>query len=137
MTPDAIAAEARRWIGTPYRHQGAVRGAGADCLGLVRGVWQAVHGRPPPPIPPYAPDWQGDGDNSLEVAAHRYLEASAEAPRTGDVVLFRLRRHRPARHCAIMVSPDSFVHAQEHLGVVEAPMSESWARRVAGAFRLI
>lgn len=29
---------ARTWIGTPYVHQGSAQGAGADCLGLVRGV---------------------------------------------------------------------------------------------------
>lgn len=38
VTRAAIVAEARRWLGTPYRHQASVIGAGADCLGLVRGV---------------------------------------------------------------------------------------------------
>ena len=37
---DKIVTEARRWIGTPYRHQAATRGAGTDCLGLIRGVWR-------------------------------------------------------------------------------------------------
>lgn len=27
---------AESWIGTPYRHQGANKGVGCDCLGLVR-----------------------------------------------------------------------------------------------------
>ena len=31
---------ARSWLGTPYRHQGARKGVGCDCLGLVRGVWR-------------------------------------------------------------------------------------------------
>lgn len=54
MTPVVIAA--RRWIGTPYVHQAALRGAGADCLGLVRGVWREVLGEEPEPVPPYTPD---------------------------------------------------------------------------------
>ncbi|MFZ1680734.1 MAG: peptidase P60, partial [Rhizobiaceae bacterium] len=32
-----VVAEAERWIGTPYRHQGSTRGVGCDCLGLVLG----------------------------------------------------------------------------------------------------
>ena len=39
---DEIVARARAWIGTPYRHRASCRGAGADCLGLVRGVWREV-----------------------------------------------------------------------------------------------
>ena len=37
----AILTEARDWIGTPYQHQASLKGAGCDCLGLVRGVWRA------------------------------------------------------------------------------------------------
>ncbi|NCO16648.1 MAG: peptidase, partial [Alphaproteobacteria bacterium] len=42
-----IVAEARRWIGTPYVHQSSARGAGTDCLGLLRGVWRALYGVEP------------------------------------------------------------------------------------------
>ncbi|OZA75834.1 MAG: peptidase P60, partial [Azorhizobium sp. 39-67-5] len=53
----AILAEARGWIGTPYCHRASVRGEGADCLGLGRGVWRAVIGPEPAALPAYAPDW--------------------------------------------------------------------------------
>lgn len=33
-----IVAEARTWVGTPYRHQGRVKGARVDCVGLILGV---------------------------------------------------------------------------------------------------
>jgi len=33
-----IVTEARRWIGTPFHHQGRVKGVGCDCLGMVVGV---------------------------------------------------------------------------------------------------
>jgi hypothetical protein len=36
---------ARGWIGTPYLHQASRRGAGADCLGLVRGRVAGTAGR--------------------------------------------------------------------------------------------
>ena len=44
---EAIVAAARGWIGTPYQHQGSLRGVGCDCLGLVRGVWREVIGAEP------------------------------------------------------------------------------------------
>lgn len=130
-----IALIARDWIGTPYRHQASRRGAGADCLGLVRGLWREIYGDEAGPMPAYGRDWRdfGVGD-ALQDAARGYLVARDGAPAAGDVVLFRLMRHRPARHCGVMVAPDRFVHAQEHVGVVEVALSESWARRVAGVF---
>lgn len=45
MIGAAIASEAEQWIGTPFRWQGAVRGVGCDCRGLVAGVAKAC-GRP-------------------------------------------------------------------------------------------
>ena len=52
----------------------------------------------------------------------------------GQVVLFRLNGHGRAKHCGILVGPDRFIHAQERLGVVEANLTEGWARRVSGRF---
>ncbi len=54
---EAAVKEARRWIGTPFRHQGALIGVGADCLGLVRGVQAALTDGFIPPVPPYSGDW--------------------------------------------------------------------------------
>ncbi len=33
-----IIAEARTWLGTPYHHQGRVKGVGVDCIGVVGGT---------------------------------------------------------------------------------------------------
>ena len=52
---------ARGWLGTPYLHQASVRGAGADCLGLVRGVWRELCGVEPVAVPPYTPDGKHHG----------------------------------------------------------------------------
>jgi cell wall-associated NlpC family hydrolase len=62
------------------------------------------------------------------------MQPAGGAPEAGQLVLFRLQRSLPPRHCGIMVAPDRFIHAQEAIGVVEANMSESWRRRVAGNF---
>jgi NlpC/P60 family putative phage cell wall peptidase len=39
---DQIVAEARTWLGTPFRHQGRVKGVGVDCVGLAIGVASAL-----------------------------------------------------------------------------------------------
>lgn len=46
-----IYAAAKTWIGTPFHHQGRVKGVGVDCLGLLVGVARELdlrdaHGRP-------------------------------------------------------------------------------------------
>ncbi|MCK4713545.1 MAG: peptidase, partial [Marinosulfonomonas sp.] len=56
-TGERVAELARGWIGTPYRHQASVKGAGADCLGLLRGIWCEVYGAEPEAVPAYTPDW--------------------------------------------------------------------------------
>lgn len=33
-----IVAAARTWVGTPWMHQKSLKGCGADCVGLLRGV---------------------------------------------------------------------------------------------------
>jgi NlpC/P60 family putative phage cell wall peptidase len=137
MTPsaDAIVGAARAWLGTPYRHQASTLGAGCDCLGLIRGVWRAVYGGEPVAMPNYSADWrEASQRNGLLESAEALMERAEGQPRAGQLVLFRLQRALPPRHCGIMVAADRFIHAQEAIGVVEANMSESWHRRVAGSF---
>jgi NlpC/P60 family putative phage cell wall peptidase len=134
MNPDLVVNAARAWLGTPYRHQAATLGAGCDCLGLVRGVWRLLYGQEPWTVPPYRAGWRDSADRpALLEAAQHYFEW-ADAIATGRVLLFRLQRTLPPRHCGIMVSDARFIHAQERIGVVEADLTEGWQRRVAAVF---
>lgn len=134
-----IVAEARAWIGTPYAHQASVRGAGADCLGLVRGVWRGLVGPEPETVPGYSPDWsEAAGREDLMAAAGRWLRAKplAEA-RPGDVLLFRMREGGVAKHLGIQSvcgAEPRFVHAYSGHGVLESPLSDPWLRRLAARF---
>ena len=108
MIRDEIVVSARAWIGTPYRHQASRRGVGADCLGLIRGVWREVVGDEPQVPPPYTPDWtEALKEETLLKAARSYLEelpvSNADA---GDVYLFRMGLGHPAKHCAILSGGD-------------------------------
>ena len=140
ITGDLIAALARGWIGTPYRHQASVRGAGADCLGLLRGVWREAFGAEPERVPAYTPDWsEPAGEERLWRAAERHLrrKPGAAAPAPGDVLLFRMRRGGVAKHLGLqgrVGAAPTFIHAYSGHGVVESPLSAPWQRRIVARF---
>ena len=132
---EAAIAEARRWLGTPYRHQASVRGAGCDCLGLVRGVWRAVVGPETLTVPPYTPDWARERgrETLLEAAEAVLLPVSEPAP--GDVLAFRMSRGGPVTHLGILGTPDTLIHAYARRAVVETPLGPWWRRRHTHSFR--
>lgn len=150
---DKILAVARSWIGTPYVHQGACKGAGCDCLGLVRGIWSEVHGQEPEQVPAYSLDWsEPQGEERLWQAALRHLQAKPlDQAAEGDVILFRMRAGAVAKHlgvqsCAAAIvqrsapigcarTASKFIHAYSGHGVVESPLSAPWQRRIVARFQ--
>lgn len=136
-TPDEIAGAARAWLGTPYRHRASTLGAGCDCLGLLRGVWRTLYGDEPETVPAYRADVRDAAHaGALLAAAERHLLRAAGAPAAGQVVVFRLARTLPPRHCGIMVSTSRFVHAAERIGVVEANLTGRLAAAGRGGVRV-
>ena len=137
----AVVAEARAWLGTPYRHQASVKGEGADCLGLVRGIWRELCGAEPETPPPYRPDWaETGGEETLLAAARRWLtEVPVEQMGVGDVLLFRMAPGCPVKHCAVLSDMDGpeprMIHAYWARSVVESWMGPWWRRRLVAAFR--
>ena len=131
-----IIKEARSWIGTPYRHQASCKGAGCDCLGLIRGVWRALYGEEPEKAPPYSQDWGDMNRNeTLRDAARRHFETiSLDEIMPGDVLLFRWREDYVAKHAAIFSTNEHIIHAYEGNGVSEVPLY-AWRKRLAYAFR--
>ncbi|MFO7919985.1 MAG: NlpC/P60 family protein [Nioella sp.] len=134
-----VVTAARGWIGTPYLHQCSTRGAGCDCLGLLRGVWREVIGPEPEAVPAYTPDWsEPQGEERLWAAALRHLVAKPmNAARPGDVLLFRLRAGAVAKHLGLQAETGpgaSFIHAYSGHGVVESALTQPWARRIVARF---
>lgn len=134
-----VVAVARGWIGTPYLHQGAVRGAGCDCLGLVRGVWREMRGAEPEVVPPYTPDWSEPARDEVlwRAAARHLLGQPLGTLAAGDVILFRMREGAVAKHLGIVGEVGerpSFIHAMSGQRVVESPLSTPWARRIVARF---
>lgn len=135
----AVVDSARSWIGTPYRHQASCKGAGADCLGLVRGIWRDLLGHEPAVVPPYHADWsEAGGEELLWQAAFEHLRSKpVEAAAPGDVILFRMRDGAVAKHLGItsaIGAMPQFIHAYSGHAVTESPFSAPWARRVVARF---
>ena len=155
IMPARIVKAARSWLGTPYHDQASVKGAGCDCLGLIRGVWREVVGPEPMPVPPYSRDWGEAGPHEVlaEAARVAMVELPIDEARTGDLVLFRMRQGAIAKHAGILTPDDRrarshrsgrfhrstrsyhFIHAYERTGVIEQELTDPWRRRIAFAFR--
>lgn len=134
---ERVLAEAKSWLGTPYRHQAGRKGVGCDCLGLVRGVWKGVYGTGTPDPGPYGADWlAGGGSDPMIEAATRLCGPgfALSAARPGDLLVFRWRPDLPARHIGVLSHNGRFIHAYSGTGAVESALVPGWRRRVAAAF---
>lgn len=136
------ASAARAWIGTPYVHGASVKGVGADCLGLLRGVWRDLYGDEPEPVPVYAPDWTAGGRDTMRAAADRWLKP-VDGLHSGGVVLMGIGRSGLADHCGILAGAPggsmTLIHACNQRsfsfhGVMETTFAGVWARRSMGVW---
>ncbi len=117
---DAIIAEALKWIGTPYRHHGTVRGAGVDCAMLPQAIYTGLGLMEIADFGDYPTQWHlhHDEERYLSIVvryADEVLEADA-AP--GDFLLFKVGR--AFAHGGIIIDPDacSIIHASMDAGAV-------------------
>lgn len=138
MSPgDRAVAEARRWLGTPYRHQADLIGLGTDCAMILVRVYQSAGLLPLDIDPrPYPTDWH------LHRSEERYLgwvERFAEqvdTPAPGDVALFKFGRCLSHGGIVDQVNPEiTMIHADLNAGV-ERTEVRRWADRLAGFWRM-
>lgn len=133
---DDVVATARRWLGTPYHHQAAEKAVGADCLGLVRGVYRDLYGLDAEAPPAYSRDWaEASGIETMLAAARAHLvEIDPADAGPGDVLVFRLRPGTVAKHAGILATPTTLIHAMEGGPACEIALTPWWRRRIAGTF---
>lgn len=100
-----ILAEARSWLGTPYRHMGRLKGraGGVDCAQLVWAVYFNAGLTPFLPLENYPPDFMlhRDTERYLGIVLERAREVAA--PQPADVALYRIGRC--FAHGAIVMAP--------------------------------
>src|SRR5258705_11857517 len=90
VTRSAFITEALTWEGTPYRHQGRLKGVGVDCIGLLVGVAHALG------LTDYdLTDYDKRPDGSLRARMNEQLDPiPLNEAKAGDVLLFALAAAR-------------------------------------------
>jgi len=128
-----IAAEARRWLATPYVHQGRTR-FGVDCVGFILCVRDAVEAWPAGmlTIRNYA-RVPTDGLLMDELAQHCTRISELEE---GCLLAIRWPLAKHAAHLALYAG-GSIIHAYQRAGcVVETGYRAHWLRDTASMWRL-
>lgn len=137
----AVLAEARSWIDTPFRHQGAAKGAGVDCAMLTICVGRAVGvlDWTPERWAPFVAYGRLPNPAKMREAMATFLVEIAEAERApGDVAWFAWRSGLPM-HLAVMAEfegRETMIHATQQIGrVVEHGYVPPWTRRIDSWWR--
>ncbi|MFY9628832.1 MAG: hypothetical protein WAK03_11880 [Methylocystis sp.] len=108
---NAIVAEARSWIGTPYHNCADIKRVGVDCGMMLVRVYVDLGLVAPFDPRPYTHDWH------LHRGEERYLDAllaravRVERPDHGDVMLFRVGRCYSHGGVVTRADPLTIVHA--------------------------
>ena len=133
---DQVIAAARECVGTPFRHQGRLRGVGLDCAGLGIIAAKAVgieivdfSGYPRTPF---------DGMLKKMFTAQswhlRQIKNDDAAP--GDVLLMRISS--APQHVAILSYNGYMIHAYQNVGkVVEQRIDDDWRNKIIAVYRFV
>jgi hypothetical protein len=87
--------------------------------------------------PPYTNDWGKAGSEEVLAEAARgfLLEIPIADAGPGALILFRMARNDPAKHCGVR-SAAGLIHAYKSAGVVEEPWSPIWRAKRPSLFFL-
>jgi len=131
VTREQFVAEARTWLGTPYQHQGRLKGVACDCIGLVICTAQALdltefdirdYGRRP--------------DGRLRPVMESQLEhVPLLEAQAADVVLFVWAA--VPLHVGILTAPDHVIHAYlPNRKVIETRLDDKMRGQIVAAYRV-
>jgi cell wall-associated NlpC family hydrolase len=131
---DRVVEESRKWVGTPFLHQGRKRGIGVDCAGVVVGVAAAL-GLPHEDRLAYSRTPDGA---TLEAILDRHLVRCGRRLGEGHIALFRFSKH--PQHVGIVTRHPSggwgLVHGYARMGCCEETrLDERWLRRLVRVYR--
>lgn len=106
---DEVIAEAVSWLGTPWHHGAAVKGAGVDCARLLKAVHANAGVVPDFTIDDYPADWMLHRNDERFLAVVTGHCDQVDVPLPGDVALWRY--FRCFSHGAIVIVWPRIIHA--------------------------
>lgn len=134
----AVADQARTWVGTPYRHHGRTKGKACDCIGLVLGVASELSLCPLPTLIAYRPIPPGDYVRAVADTCLIRVERGLDALRPGDIALLWCIDQGVGIHFAITNShlgQKTMIHAfSKPEKVVEHYWDRFWSARFVCAY---
>lgn len=111
-----IVAEAKTWLGTPYKYAKAEKGKGTDCSGMVMKVYETATGIKIP-------------RNSTKQAEY-CKKVGADKVKAGDLVFFATGKDpKKVSHVGIVIDNEQFIHASSSKGVVAAKFENPYFKR--------
>lgn len=129
MHGEQVVAAARQWLGTPWHHQGRVRGVGVDCVGVIIGVARDL-GLSTFDVTGYA---RRPAPGEVAGGCEAHLKPVAAAL-PGDVLLFHVDGQ--PQHMGF-VTDIGVLHAFAPMRrVVEHGLDDGWRAKIVAAYRL-
>jgi cell wall-associated NlpC family hydrolase len=105
-----IVEEAKSWLGTPWHHEGRVKGAGIDCGMLILEVYEHVGLIPRVTPPHYGPDFMLHRSDEWYVELIlRFADEISSEPLPGDAIV--CKQGRVYSHGGIIVEWPMIIHA--------------------------
>lgn len=113
-----VVKEALSWQRTPYQHAARIKGAGADCITFLAGVFENAGLVQKIEIPFYPAQWfhNRDAERYME-GLMRYTRETEFPPLPGDIALWKFGRC--FSHGAIVIDWPLVVHARIGCGVIQ------------------
>ena len=133
ITRDMIVAEARTWLGTPFKHQARLKGVGVDCGGVPVGIAKTL-GLSYNDGQGYARVPSNGQFRSLLASCLDVITLADVQP--GDLMSFAFMSEE--QHIAVVsqLDPIRLIHAWEAIGrCVENDFDAVWQRRLRGCWR--
>lgn len=128
-----IVEKAREYLGTPFHHQGRLKGIGIDCIGLLScvahelGIFTKDHtnySRHP------------DGESLINELSKHLDEIPPSKMNIGDIIVFTIsKRTKYPQHIGF-VTDYGMIHTYQGSGkVVEHVLDDKWKRRICACFK--
>lgn len=133
ITRSQIVECARTYLGTPFQHQGRIRGLALDCVGLPICVARDL-GIDIPNYVNYDPE--PADDTVLRECKKNLREIDETQMKFGDILCLRVPVPCHVAIVTELMGYTSIIHAYSpNMKVVEHVLDIKWRRRIAGVFQ--
>lgn len=124
---DLVVAEARKYLGTPYHHQGRILGHGVDCYGLIEMVARGLGFACPEKV-----RYSRLPDATQLIAYMDEYAIPVTTPQPGDILIMTFMDQM--RHMGIMTDVGMIHSYEPSRMVIEHAIDSVWQRRIKRAY---